>query len=225
MGKRRCLSSGNAVDQAEVTVTRAASSALRRRRRGPCAAASRARATISVNRGALGAAEQADEHGLLGALAALARSGRGGGLWGAAGEVLHSAAVVGFLAPSARHEAAVGLDAEGVESGPRDPHRMTRPSSRLRRSLLSAGSAVAVLSTICSSARPRASSPATTLVTAPPRSEPGSGSRLPSARCAAAVSRIAGVAEKRIDGHQREACRRRARRAYPTPARRLMTGP
>jgi ATP-dependent helicase HrpA len=43
---------------------------------------------------------------------------------------------------------------------------------------------------ICSRMRPRESSAPTTLLAAPPRSEPGSGSTLPSARCAAAERMI-----------------------------------
>ena len=65
---------------------------------------------------------------------------------------------------------------------------MPRPSSALRQSVLSAGSGLAVSSTIRSSTSPRASSAATTLAAAPPRSEPGSGSRLPSVRSALATA-------------------------------------
>jgi hypothetical protein len=57
--------------------------------------------------------------------------------------------------------------------------------------VLSAGSALRGLSTMCSRIRPRESSAATTLVAAPPRSEPGSGSKFPLARCAAAERMIA----------------------------------
>ena len=70
-----------------------------------------------------------------------------------------------------------------------------RPSSRLRQTGLSAASAFTVRSRTRSSASPRASSAATTFAAAPPRSEPGSGSRLPSARWAAAQRTIAWVSE------------------------------
>jgi transposase len=70
-----------------------------------------------------------------------------------------------------------------------------RPSSRLRQRVLSAGSAGRASSITISSAKPRESSAPMSLLAAPPRSEPGSGSRLPLARCAAVVRIIACVSE------------------------------
>ena len=75
-----------------------------------------------------------------------------------------------------------------------------RPSSSLRQTVLSALSAGVCRSVTSSRARPRARSAPTTLTAAPPRSEPGSGSRLPSARCAAAESMIAWVSESLVIG-------------------------
>ena len=63
-------------------------------------------------------------------------------------------------------------------------------SGRLRQIVFIAASALRGLSTMCSRISPRASSAPTTLVAAPPRSEPGSGSTLPSARWAAAERMI-----------------------------------
>ncbi len=63
-----------------------------------------------------------------------------------------------------------------------------------------AASALRGLSMMCSRIRPRVSSAPTTLVAAPPRSEPGSGSTLPSARCAAAERMIDWVSESLVIG-------------------------
>jgi hypothetical protein len=64
-------------------------------------------------------------------------------------------------------------------------------SGRLRQTVFIAASALRGLSMVCSRIRPRASSASTTFFAAPPRSEPGSGSTLPSARCAAPERMIA----------------------------------
>ena len=72
------------------------------------------------------------------------------------------------------------------------------------------------LSMTSSRARPRARSAPTTLVAAPPRSEPGSGSRLPSARWAAAESMIAWVSESLVIG---SSLRLRGSGTIPDPLR------
>jgi hypothetical protein len=68
-------------------------------------------------------------------------------------------------------------------------------SGRFRQMVFIAASALRGLLVTYSRIRPRARSAATTWVAAPPRSEPGSGSTLPSARCAAAERMIDWVSE------------------------------
>ena len=70
-----------------------------------------------------------------------------------------------------------------------------RPSSRLSRIRFIAGSALVVRPLMRSGTNPRVKSALTTLPAAPPRSEPGSGSKLPSARWAAAERMMDRVSE------------------------------
>ena len=78
--------------------------------------------------------------------------------------------------------------------------RMARPSSSFRQMRLSAASALAGCRSCVSAISPRESSAPTTLVAAPPRSEPGSGRTLRSSRCAAALRIRSWVSESLVMG-------------------------
>ena len=99
--------------------------------------------------------------------------------------------------------------------------RTPRPSSWLRQTVLSAGSALRGLSTTCSRISPRVSSAPTTLVAAPPRSEPGSGRTLPSDRWAAAERMTTCVSESLVIGWSL----RCEGRDHPDPATTPSRGP
>ena len=145
----------------------------------------------------LGAAEHADEQRLLGALAGLARPGRRGahgalgggrGPWSAGGATPASTAATAALpALMPRTSRPAAVSAAGRRARRRHCARDGSAPGRLRRR-----------SPVRSSASPRTSSAATALVAAPPRNAPGIGSRLPSARCAAVVSRIDCVGNQHV---------------------------
>jgi hypothetical protein len=135
---------------------------------------------------------------LLGALASCPRvlpSGPPGGLCGALGRRANLTRRSRPLRLRDRSSGAVSLDPEGVETSRRDPEQVaasvveTAPEHAERRVRLRGRLDGLLLD------QPRESSATATLVAAPPRREPGSGSRLPSARCAAAVSRVAWASE------------------------------
>ena len=156
----------------------------RRRRRAPCAPASRGPAPPRRSSRPLRAPSRATRAACLVSRGWRGRCVAGGscGAQGPATALLRRRRVLAAARPPRRRRRARGRGRRARRR--RSAAGRRGRSVRLRHRLLRRASALAQLWLGCSRAKPRESSAATTFAAAPPRSEPGSGSRLPSAALA-----------------------------------------